>query len=235
MIVGTFHMSNPGRDLHNQKVPDVLKAEQQAQILKVVEGFAAFKPTRIDVEWDAETVAERYPKFLEGKLPPSHNEVVQLGFRLGQLAKAPVFGIDVEGDFPYQAMQTWADAHGRRQELEKMGADVERDLQEGARTLSEHGVSGELRRINDPAHIAHSNDFYRSALSFGAGNEQPGVDLLTAWYKRNFILCARIAQQVKPGDRVVVIYGSGHSFLLRQCVEEMPGWKLVEPNDFLPR
>jgi hypothetical protein len=34
---------------------------------------------------------------------------------------------------------------------------------------------------------------------------------------------------------VVVMFGAGHAFLLRQCVAEMPGWKLVEPNDFLPQ
>jgi hypothetical protein len=31
------------------------------------------------------------------------------------------------------------------------------------------------------------------------------------------------------------MFGSGHAFLLRQCVTEMPGWKLVEPAAFLPR
>jgi hypothetical protein len=39
---------------------------------------------------------------------------------------------------------------------------------------------------------------------------------------------------VKDGDRVVVLYGAGHARLLRECVEEMPGWKLVEANSFLP-
>jgi hypothetical protein len=41
-------------------------------------------------------------------------------------------------------------------------------------------------------------------------------------------------QLARPGDRIVVVYGAGHSQLLRQCVQDLPGWKLVEPNDFLP-
>src|SRR3954470_19355584 len=98
MVLGTFHMSNPGHDLHNQKVPDVLAAEQQAQLAKVAESLAAFKPNRIDVEWDKATVEERYPKFLAGTLPPSRNEVVQVGFRLGKLTGAAVEGIDADGD-----------------------------------------------------------------------------------------------------------------------------------------
>jgi len=32
-----------------------------------------------------------------------------------------------------------------------------------------------------------------------------------------------------------VFYGSGHAFLLRQCIQETPGFVLVEPNDYLPQ
>jgi hypothetical protein len=32
----------------------------------------------------------------------------------------------------------------------------------------------------------------------------------------------------------VVFFGSGHAYLLRQCVNETPGLKLVEANDYLP-
>jgi hypothetical protein len=31
------------------------------------------------------------------------------------------------------------------------------------------------------------------------------------------------------------VYGSGHAYLLRQCVREMPGFKLIEANDYLPK
>jgi hypothetical protein len=132
-------------------------------------------------------------------------------------------------------VQAWADAHGKRRELDAMGAVIERRVQQDAEALAKGGIAGELRLINEPARIALDHGFYREMEKFGGGAEQPGVELLTAWYKRNFVLCARLAQQAKPGDRIVVMFGSGHSFLLRQCVSEMPGWKLVEPNAFLPR
>jgi hypothetical protein len=76
--------------------------------------------------------------------------------------------------------------------------------------------------------------FYRTLLRIGGGNTQPAVDLAAAWYKRNFLICANLIQLAQPGDRMVVFYGSGHAFLLRQCVAETPGFELVEPNDYLP-
>jgi hypothetical protein len=31
------------------------------------------------------------------------------------------------------------------------------------------------------------------------------------------------------------VYGSGHAYLLRERVREMPGYKLIEANDYLPK
>ncbi len=233
VILGTFHMSNPGRDLHNQKVDDMLKPERQAQIAAVAEALARFAPTRIAVEWPAATVQERYPRYLAGTLSPSSNEVVQLGFRLGKLSKAPVEGIDVEGEFPFGPVEEWATAHGRKGEIDGLGAVVDQTMAEMQKALDSGGVAGELRFLNQPAEIARGHQFYRGMLRYGAGTDQPGVALVSAWYRRNLELCARIAQSAKPGDRIVVMYGAGHLALLRQCVEEMPGFKLVEPNQLL--
>jgi hypothetical protein len=235
MIVGGFHMSNPGHDLHDAQVPDVLTPKYQAQIVAVDDALARFKPTLVAAEWDAETVAERYPKFLNGALPPSRNEVVQLGFRLAKQTGAAMHGVDTDGDFPYGPVQDYAKAHGETAILDASNADSQTQVDTETRLLNTEGVSAVLRYLNDPERLKGDNAFYRDALKVGGGKDQPGADLLTAWYRRNFLICANLIQLAKPGDRMVVFYGSGHAFLLRQCVAETPGFKLVEANDYLPR
>jgi len=237
MIVGTFHMSNPGRDIHNMAVDDMLSREHQAQIQRAIDGIAKFKPTMVDVEWPEDTARERYDGFLKGTLAPSRNEVIQLGFRLAkQSGLSAVHGVDVDGDFPYEAVQTYAAAHGGTALLDEQGAIVEAFLKQQQGILSgKNGVAATLRFLNDPKGMANGNSFYRTTLKIGGGKDQPGADLLTAWYRRNFLICANIVQLTKPGDRVVVFYGSGHAFLLRQCIAEMPGFELVEPNNYLPK
>ncbi|HZL00120.1 MAG TPA: DUF5694 domain-containing protein [Caulobacteraceae bacterium] len=234
MIVGDFHMNNPGRDLHNVAVDDVLEPKRQAQIAAVVHGLARFRPTLVAAEWSAQTVRDRYAAFTAGTLAPSRNEVVQLGFRLARETGAAMEGVDVEGDFPYDAVAVWAAAHGQTPLLDVAGAQVEAFTREITRRLASGGVSDALRFLNDPARIESDNGFYRTMLRVGAGTVQPGADLLTAWYRRNLLICANLIQLTRPGDRMVVFYGSGHAFLLRQCVRETPGFRLVEPNDFLP-
>jgi hypothetical protein len=104
-----------------------------------------------------------------------------------------------------------------------------------ARVLAQDGIAADLRRLNDPARLASDQGFYRSMLRIGLGSDQPGVDLVTAWYHRNLQICANLLQMAKPGDRVVIFFGAGHALLLRQCVAETPGYQLIEPNDYLPR
>ena len=86
MILGTFHMSNPGRDMHNAKIEDVLAPKHQADLARAAQGLARFRPTRVMVEWDPGPTDERYAKYLAGTLDPSRNEVVQVGFRLARQA-----------------------------------------------------------------------------------------------------------------------------------------------------
>lgn len=235
MIVGDFHMSNPGKDIHNVASDDMLAPKRQAEIVAVTDALARFHPTAVAAEWPADVAAQRYDAYLKGTLAPSHNEVVQLGFRLAKTANLAAFhGIDADGDFPYEAVQTYAAAHNQTGIMNDANAEIETFVQKQDSLLKTGTVSQVLRFLNDPALVKDGNGFYRTMLKVGAGADQPGADLLAAWYKRNFLICANLVQFAKPGDRIVVFYGSGHEFLLRQCVSEMPGYKLVEPDDYLP-
>jgi Family of unknown function (DUF5694) len=235
MLVATYHLSNPGQDLHNVKADDVLAPRRQEEVRAIVAALARFEPTFVGVEWPANVVEERYPKYLAGTLPESRNEVVQLGFRLAkQLGIAKVHGLDVDGDFPFEAVMTWAKANGQTATIDALMALGQ---QETARisTMQETGTIGSiLRYMNEPASVELNHSFYPVMLRMGSGNEQPGVALLSSWYQRNLAICARLLQAVRPGERAVVFYGQGHAYLINQCIDEAPGAKRVDPLGWLP-
>ena len=235
MVVGTYHFSNPGQDQHNVVAEDVLAPVRQQQLDRIATSLQRFRPTLVAVEWPRDLVNERYAGFLAGTLAPSRNEVVQLGFRLARLADlSAVHGIDVDGDFPYEPVQAWAEQHGMANRLVALSEAAQASV-ERITTLQREGSIGDaLREMNRPERIVQDNAFYAELPRFGSGDEQPGAALLSAWNARNVAICARLVQALNPGDRAVVFYGAGHSFLLRQCVSQTPGLKLVEANAYLP-
>jgi hypothetical protein len=232
LLVGTFHFANPGMDQHNVKAVDVLTPQRQAEIQWIVDSLARFRPTHVGVEWPAAIVDERYPKYVDGTLPESRNEVVQLGFRLAKKhGLKHVTGIDVEGTFPYEPVARWAQANGREAELQHAGAEETAYIT----ALQERTSLGSvLRYMNEEGSIARNHAFYPVLLEMGQGDDQPGVKLMSAWHERNLGMCARILQAIEGGDRMVVFVGQGHVYLIRQCLQEAPGVELDDPLDYLP-
>jgi len=236
MVLGTVHLSNTNLDALNVAVDDVFAEKRQAELAEVDAALARFAPTAVALEWPSETVAERYPQYLAGALEPSRNEVVQIGFRLARTAGVDrVHGIDVEGDFPFDPVIAYAQAHGQTPIIDAAMASLESAVAATQQVVDSQSIGALLAHLNDPGRLAADHGFYRTMLRIGGGAEQPGVALLAAWQKRNLETCARLIQLARPGDRIVVLFGAGHAFLLRQCVSETPGFELVDPLEFLPR
>lgn len=234
LILGTYHFSSPGKDLHNLRVDDVLAPARQKELQAVTEALARFSPTRVAVEWPANVVDERYPKFLAGTLPESRNEVVQIGFRLAKARGLDrVYGLDVPGEFPFEAVQSWAKAHDRMPDIDALMTGGEKETTLLTQMQEKSSIGGVLRYLNEPASIARNHSFYPAMLRMGAGEEQPGVALLSAWYTRNLAICARLLQLAQPADRVAVFFGQGHVYLLHQCIAESRGVRLVDALTYL--
>lgn len=240
LVLGTYHFSNPGLDVANVTVDDVLTPERQTQVRAVVAGLAAFRPTRVVVEAQADKLPHaslpRYRDYLAGKGTEDRNEIVQIGYRLAREARlADVQGIDAEGSFPFEAVMNWARAQNQEAAFQRGLDEVNARVKQIEAQHRDGGVPLALRELNRPDVIAADHGWYMNILRHGSGAEQPGALLVGSWYARNIAICARLVQMIRPGERVVVLYGSGHGFLLRHCVQTQPGWRLVEANDYLPR
>jgi hypothetical protein len=234
MVVGLFHFANPGRDMFNVHMDDVLAERRQAELARVAEGLARFAPDAVMVEWPQSASDERYAAYRAGTLEPSRNEVVQLGFRLAERMELErVHGIDADGEFPFEPVKKFADAHGQGAQLDAALAGIGQEVQALNRRIEQGSIGAVLRYMNTPERTLRNHGFYIDMLHYGEGDEQPGAALASAWYARNLTICARLLQALPPGGKAVVFYGEGHAHLLRQCVVEAPGVELVEAGDYL--
>ena len=98
MILGTYHMANPGADAVNFEADDILTAKRQRELQQLVEQLARFNPTKIAIEIDIGLDAKfeaQYQDYLNGRYQLERNEVDQVGFRLAKkMQHSKVYCVD---------------------------------------------------------------------------------------------------------------------------------------------
>ena len=97
-------------------------------------------------------------------------------------------------------------------------------------------IASETPAIADPAAIAESQTWYMNMLLPPEGQgiyEQ--TDAVTHWYKRNLRIFTNLNRVVKPGggDRVLLLIGSGHLYILNDFVKSAPYACWVDPLEVL--
>lgn len=237
LVLGTYHFANPGLDVVKTEVADVLSPGKQGEIAEVVEALVRFRPTKIAVEapreW-APRLDSAYRAYRAGAYELPRNEREQLGFRLAARLDHPrVYPIDHPGEFPFGAVMEYARAHDPAFAgyVQRTVAEITAEENHRQREMS---VGGNLRARNHPGTIARDHGLYLRFASVGAGDAYVGADLVSKWYERNIRIFGNLQQIAEPGDRILVIFGSGHSAILRELVRFAPGMQLVEALDYLP-
>ncbi|MDQ3803304.1 MAG: DUF5694 domain-containing protein [Acidobacteriota bacterium] len=241
MILGTYHMDNPGQDAINLRADDVLGAKRQREIAELVEKLARFKPTKITVEapYRSTVWPERYQKFLTGEYELGRNEIEQVGFQLAKrLGHRTIYPIDfpmwMNGLLPSEIEQPKAKpAPGGK------AAEPKRALPPHiARTeelMGKATVIEILRYLNSEPYVRADHAGYMEMLLPDGGVAIYGrADLVTNWYKRNLRMFANINRITEfPDDRVLLIVGSGHLKILTDLARDSPQYCVVEAETYL--
>lgn len=230
LVLGTYHMSNPGRDIHNMKADDVLSPQRQQEIAQLIEVLKRFHPTKIAIEADigSKRVEQEYSDYLAGKYTLSRNEIDQIGYRLAkELGHKTVYPVDEEGEFPYYRVLNYAKANGLKEQFDAIQASTETMVKEEGDFLGSHTVLETLEYMNSDARAAKDVASYYAYAPLGDPYDYAGPDLLALWFQRNIRIYSNIVKLVEsPSDRILVIYGAGHLGWLRQDVANDPTVRL---------
>lgn len=218
MFLGLFHFDNPGLDAVKFTPIDVMQPGEQAYLVALSERLARFAPTKVLLEYPAksdEKVNQRFADDLAGKYELPRNEVYQLGFRVAKLSgHARVYGFDA--DAPVIEDKLW-DYLSKVPASEKKMMDL--IAAESARLESEHrtmSLRDVLAKSNSPEEDLRNKGFYMLLNDVAADNRLfYGADSSARWWHRNLRMYALVQMHAQPGDRVLVIAGSGHTAILR--------------------
>jgi hypothetical protein len=245
MVLGTYHFANPGLDLANVKSDDVLKPQRQKELEALSAALAQFRPTKIMIERQAKTAELLDPKFAAftpADLAKNRDERVQVAYRLaGRLGLKSVYAIDEQpGDgepdyFPFGTLAEWAKTNGRQAQLSAALDEAKSLAGRIERWQAEGSVSHALLKLNRPDQADKDQSWYYGALRYGDTDKQPGAELNAYWYMRNAKIFGKLMIAAKPGDRVLVVYGSGHNYWLRHFAKTTPGFQNIDPTPYLKK
>ncbi len=237
LVLGVYHMSNPGHDIFNMKADDVLAPKRQAEIAQLIDVLKRFHPTKIAVEADVwrDTVPKSYADYLAGKHELSRNEIEQIGFRLAkELGHKTVYPVDADGDFPWQRVIDYAKASGRSKELDAITGEIGAMVKAQDQYLASHTVLETLLYMNGDGKVAEDVGYYYREAHFGEPGDWAGADLVSDWFRRNMRIYSNIAQLVdSPNERVLVIFGAGHLGWLQHGFASDPSFRLRKLADFV--
>jgi hypothetical protein len=238
MIVGVVHFDNPGRDVVNEHVDDVLAPDRQEQIDAIANALALFKPTKIVVEWPIakqEKLNARYAGYRQGTYTLSRGEVDQLGLRLAAKLNLPeVDAVDwngmppgTEADYDFQSYPDTPEAKERLAAMRRPAISP---------SIQSTPLNQRLYDLNRPEALSDLNRRYFDYILLGDATRNPGANWVGSWYARNMKILANIVRVAdSPSDRVLVIFGAGHVFPLTEFAQQSGAFTVESPEPLLQR
>jgi len=251
MVLGVFHFKDAGLDSYKPKFPfNILEPKRQSELDTLLKKIAEYNPTKILIEWNRikmdSTTNSWYQEYLSGKtdLSDKSNEVFQIGFKLAKImghdriycsdAKADWFGVNLDWD-NYDE-DAYLKSQGQYEKSTRYDYEAFYEINDSLKTtqtLTEH-----LAMLNEPKNRLKSHQAYLTEnVLEGAGDNYLGADGLARWYRRNLRIFANAYDltDFDKEERLLLIYGSGHVWQLRQFFKDSPDFEYIEPNEYLTK
>ena len=90
--------------------------------------------------------------------------------------------------------------------------------------------------MNNPKNTLKDQQSYLTDVVLtGAGDKYIGADNLARWYQRNLKIFSNIYDltEFDKEERILLIYGVGHVYQLKQFLTDSPDFEYVEVNEYL--
>lgn len=244
LLVGTFHFEYYDLDAHvtdTDKRVNVQDDARQKQVEELVHYVARFKPTAIAVESAPHTgyLLRRYEHYLRTDSIPRANEIDQIGFRLMRRFQLDtLYGVDANtlGWDLYDSKDSlvirpimdsiYADWDFTSDDPTSLRYNALFDANDEYNKT--HSLLDALKYRNSDKMLDRDYGAYLTG-DFKLGTLRGADGLAMHWYARNLRIFRNIQRlELKPTDRLVVIYGAGHMGVLRHLFECSPEFKLVK-------
>ncbi len=242
LVLGSYHMEGASQDAVNLAPGDVRTPSKQRELAELLDRIATFRPTKILIEspFYRSKAPENYAKFLKGEYPLTANEIDQVAFvlakRLGHATVIPVdYPMWMDGRVPQEIGTPKPKPKPQGEAKAATPAPIPEHLQRLQDLMAKGTVLETFRHLNSEAYMRADHDWYVRMLHPDPESTElyEGANLLTNWQKRNLRILANVYRVAEPGDRLLLLIGSGHLTLLRQWAEAAQDLALMDTAAYL--
>jgi len=244
MILGTYHMANPGADAANIEADDVMTPKRQAELQALAEQLAVFNPTKITIEspYGDTSRTFMYRAVRQGMSLDSlgPNETYQIGFRLADLlGHETVYPIDHRMNANPPSIGALFSKYPERMDyFENRITSVQDSLNYWTENILMKGtIAHFLAMMNSDRLIDLNHSLYLEFVKeLWGGDYLSGTEMLSLWYERNlriFQNLIRISDFDNEEERILIVMGQGHAKLLRDFIQDADYYEFVDVTDFI--
>ncbi|HJS56114.1 MAG TPA: DUF5694 domain-containing protein [Chitinophagaceae bacterium] len=236
LLLGCFHFDNPGLDVAKFENANILSEKRQKEVLEVVEILKQFKPDKIFVEVPVELqgrLDSNLMKYKDGQFTLRGSETHQLGYRLAKELNLPsLYAVDFRGaQFPFDSLIKSATEAKQFQLLSYMKRSIDSIQNDFNESLKNNTIKELLLKQNTNAAAELQVGGYFDFLVAGKEGNHIGSYLTSEWWRRNMIIYENILKRLSgKEEKILVIFGAGHTALLREMMKYNKNFELVPIN-----
>ena len=232
MLLGCFHFDNPGLDVAKFENANILSEKRQKEVLEVVEILKQFKPDKIFVEVPVELqgrLDSNIIKYKNGQFTLRGTETHQLGYRLAKELNSPLYAVDYkDAQFPFDSLVRSATEAKQFNLLGYMKRSIDSIQNDFNESLKKNTIREILLNQNTDAVSELQVGSYFDFLVAGKEGNHVGSYLTSEWWRRNMIIYENILKRLDGKEKkILVIFGSGHTALLKEMMKYKKDFELV--------
>ncbi len=239
LLLGCFHFDNPGLDVAKFEDANILSEKRQTEVQEVLKKLIAFKPDKIFVEAPVTyqgKLDSNITKYKAGQLMLKASETQQLGYRLVKELNLPtLYAVDYNSaDFPFDSLVKSAT---EAKQFNLLGY-IKQSIDSIEKAFNESLKKNTVREILLNQNSQVNNDFlvgtYFDFLIAGKEGNHIGSYLTSEWWRRNMIIYENILKRLTgKEERILVIFGAGHTALLEVMMKYNKNLELVPVSSVL--
>ena len=238
-LLGTFHFAG-SNDLLSLKIDDLATEKRQKEIQDLIDKIKKFNPTKIVLEYayGKTKLDSLYQLYRKGEHELSINERQQIGFRLAkQLGHEHIYVADHMADLPFDELMQLIGATGQMDDFNAILGNIQQNVMVPQKIFYDtHNLSEFFVMMNSDLYDKDNRgSYFQYMMKYDTENNNVGVRIATAWWGRNLQIMSNIDRIIEPEDRAFVLFGQGHTSILKQFYQDRTDIQYVEIEDYLKK